>query len=163
MTGQQSTFTCVDGGSNDCSLDANTKYFIYVSGSSGYLASTASNTETLQPAGNGWSIEDAMRRRTSFDLLGSGYAMKIEVEAIPHEELTASSVTATGATLTLNRHIGAWYYKSTTTGQTTCTSAGSASSVSLTLTAGTSYTYSAYSDSTCTSGNLLATAAQFRT
>ena len=159
VKGQQSTFTCADGGSNDCSLDANTKYFIYVSGSSGYLASTASNTETLQPAGNGWSIEDAMRRQTSFDLLGSGYAMKIEVEAIPHEELTASSVTATGATLTLKRHIGDWYYKSTTTGQTTCTSAGSATSVTLTLTAGTSYTYSAYSDSTCTTGNLLATAA----
>ncbi len=163
VKGQQSTFTCAGGGSNDCSLDANTKYFIYVSGSTGYLNSTDSNTETLQPANNGWSIEDAMRRGSNFDLLGNGYAMKIEVEAIPHEELTASSVTATGATLTLNRHIGAWWYKSTTTGQTTCTSAGSATSVTLTLTAGTSYTFSAYSDSTCTSGNLLATAAQFTT
>ena len=159
----QRTFTCVDGGSNDCSLDANTKYFIYVSGSSGYLSSTDSNTETLQPANNGWSIEDAMRRQTSFDLRGDGKALKIKVEAIPHESLTASSVTATGATLTINRHIGAWYYKSTTTGQTTCTSAGSVTSVSLTLTAGTSYTFSAYSDSTCTTTNLLATAAQFTT
>ena len=160
--GQQSTFTCADGGSNDCSLDANTKYFIYVSGSSGYLVSTDSNTETLQPAGNGWSIEDALRRGPDFNLRGDGKAMKIEVEAIPHEELTASSVTATGATLTLKRHIGDWYYKSATTGQTTCTSAGSASSVTLSgLTAGTSYVFSAYSDSTCTTGNLLATAAQF--
>ena len=164
VKGQQSTFTCADGGSNDCSLDANTKYFIYVSGSSGYLVSTASNTETLQPAGNGWSIEDAMRRRTSFDLLGSGYAMKIEVEAVPHEELSVSSVTATGATLTIKRHLGDWYYKSTTTGQTTCTSAGSGTSVSVSgLTGGTSYTFSAYSDSTCTTGNLLATAPSFTT
>ena len=162
--GQQSTFTCADGGSNDCSLDANTKYFIYVSGSSGWLASTDSNTETLQPAGNGWSIEDAMRRRPNFNLRSDGKAMKIEVEAVPHESLTASSVTATGATLTINRHLGAWYYKSTTTGKTTCTSAGSGTSVSVSgLTAGTSYTYSAYSDSTCTTGNLLATAASFTT
>ncbi len=159
----QRTFTCVDGGSNDCSLDANTKYFIYVSGSSGYLSSTDSNTETLQPANNGWSIEDAMRRQTSFDLRGDGKALKIKVEAIPHESLTASNVTATGATLTIKRHLGDWWYKSTTTGQTTCTSAGSGTSVSLTLTAGTSYTFSAYSDSTCTTTNLLATAAQFTT
>ena len=160
---KQSRFTCADGGGNDCSLEANTKYFIYVSGNGSWLVSTASNTETLQPASNGWSIEDALRRQPNFDLASSGYALKIKVEAQPHEELTASSITATGATLTLNRHTGAWYYKSTTTGQTTCTSAGSATSVTLTLTSGTSYTFSAYSDSTCTTGNLLATAAEFTT
>ena len=78
--------------------------------------------------------------------------------------LTASNVTATGATLSIGGHSGAWWYKSATTGKTACTSAGSNASVSVTgLTAGTSYVFSAYSDSTCTSGNLLATASSFTT
>ncbi len=78
--------------------------------------------------------------------------------------LTASNVTATGATLTIGGHSGVWWYKSATTGKTTCTSVGNTSSVSVTgLTAGTSYVFSAYSNSTCTSGNLLATASSFTT
>ena len=79
--------------------------------------------------------------------------------------LTVSGVTATGATLTIANYTGAWYYKHTNTGAT-CdgpVSAGTSAKNLTGLTAGTSYTYSAYSDATCTTGNLLATAAQFTT
>ena len=70
---------------------------------------------------------------------------------------------ATTATLTIANYTGDWYYKHTNTGAT-CEGPVSGTSKDLTgLTANTSYTYSAYSDSGCTSGNLLATAAQFTT
>ena len=79
-------------------------------------------------------------------------------------ELAASNVTATGATLTLAGHTAnaEWWYKSTTTGQKTCTSAGTGTSVTLTgLDEGESYTYSAYSNDTC--ATVIATAATFKT
>ncbi len=79
--------------------------------------------------------------------------------------LSAGSITATSATLTIAGHTAAWYYKSTTTGQTTCTSvAANTSSVTLSdLSPGASYTFSAYSDSACTTANLMAAAAAFTT
>ena len=77
--------------------------------------------------------------------------------------LTASSITVTGATLTIAGHSGNWYYKHTNTGAT-CEGPVSGLTKAVTgLDAGTSYTYSAYSDNTCTTGNLLATASQFTT
>ncbi len=79
--------------------------------------------------------------------------------------LNVSNIAATTATLTIANHTGAWYYKHTNTGAT-CDGpvAAGTSSVDLTgLTEGTAYTYSAYSDSSCTTGNLLATAAAFTT
>ena len=79
--------------------------------------------------------------------------------------LTSSSVTQTGATLTISsEHTGAWYYKATTGPHTTCQGPVSTSSVTLTgLSGNATYTYSAYSDSTCTNANKLATAAAFTT
>ena len=78
--------------------------------------------------------------------------------------LTSSSVTATTATLTIAGHSGDWYYKATTGPHTDCQSVVSAGTDNTGLTglaANTSYTYSAYSDSQCST--LLATAAQFTT
>ena len=65
--------------------------------------------------------------------------------------LTAGSVTDTTATLTLTNHTGNWYYKRTApTPAGSCSSAQTTTSVNLTsLTAGTAYTYKAYSDSAC--------------
>ena len=237
----QRTFTCdAANTNNDCSLAANTAYFIYISGSnSGYLRTTDSNEQALAPSENGWSIEDAARQWPNFNLESSGKAMKISVSATtvarasltvtptsltigdytgswwykadtgPHAacqgpvsgtsqaisgltsgatytykayadsackvllataaafttpSLTASSITATGATLTIANHADAWRYKATSGPHTTCQPevAAGTSTASLTgLTAGTSYTYSAYSDSSC--NNLLATAASFTT
>ncbi len=65
-------------------------------------------------------------------------------------QLTASNVTATTATLTIDGHSGDWWYKSATTGKTTCTSARAASSANVTgLTHNTTYAFTAYSDDTC--------------
>ena len=77
--------------------------------------------------------------------------------------LTASSVEATTATLTIANHTGNWYHKYTTPSSGTCSSAAvTTTTANLTgLTPGTSYTYKAYSDSSC--GTVLATASAFLT
>ena len=78
-------------------------------------------------------------------------------------QLTASSVTRTGATLTIGRHTAAWWYKSATTGKTTCESVaeGTAATNVTGLTAATSYTFTAYSNAACTTA--LASASAFYT
>ena len=80
--------------------------------------------------------------------------------AFPKNKLIASSLTATGVTLTVSGHSGQWWYKATT-GITTCTSAGSNASTSVTLAASTGYTFTAYSDNTC--GTAIGTALPFTT
>ena len=78
--------------------------------------------------------------------------------------LTASNVTATSATLTLTGSTAAWYYKytvpSTPAGTCTYVSAYRAGTPG-NLAPGTTYTFKAYSDSSCTTE--LATAASFTT
>ena len=65
------------------------------------------------------------------------------------DSLTAGSIGETSAILT--NYKGSWYYKETAPSTGTCSSAGAGVSVNLTgLTAGTSYTYKAYSENTCT-------------
>ena len=65
--------------------------------------------------------------------------------------LTATEVAATSANLNLFNHAGDWYYKHTTPAGGTCsTSAVSGTTADVTeLTAGTTYTFKAYSDSAC--------------
>ena len=66
--------------------------------------------------------------------------------------LAASSITATAATLTLSEQAGAWYYLADTGPDSTCqgpVSAGTSTEALSGLTAGTTYTYGAYSDSGC--------------
>ena len=65
--------------------------------------------------------------------------------------LSASAVTTTTATLTIVGHTGNWYVKETAPSTGTCSSAISGTTHALsTLTAGTTYTYKAYSDASCT-------------
>ena len=77
----------------------------------------------------------------------------------PTKRLAASSITATAATLTLHWHTDAWWYERTagSPADTTCYSVGAGTTTAdLTgLTAGTDYTYTAYSDSSCTDANKL--------
>ena len=66
--------------------------------------------------------------------------------------LSVSKVSSTTATLTIEGHTGAWYYKYSVpaTPAGTCSWPDRSGSASLTgLTPGTSYTFKAYSDSTC--------------
>ena len=78
-----------------------------------------------------------------------------ESAVIPPITLTAGSITATGATLTIAGHSGSWYVKEISPATNgSCSSAISGATKSLSsLTAGTWYTYRAYSDSTCTDAN----------
>ena len=81
--------------------------------------------------------------------------------------LTASNIGATGATLTIGNHGGAWYYKHTTpaTGPgASCSSEvalGTATATVSNLAADTAHVFKAYSDSSCSA--LLATASSFTT
>ena len=94
---------------------------------------------------------------------GTGPVSDASTAAAPADEtLTAGSVTHDAATLTLTNYSGNWYYKEAS--GTCSTNAVSTTSVDLDGLAGnTSYTYSAYSDSGCTSSKLLATASAFLT
>ena len=76
--------------------------------------------------------------------------------------LAASSITVSGATLTINGHSGSWWYKANQGPHSTCQSGGSTSnntdSETLSgLSAATEYTYTAYSASGCAAANLVAT------
>ena len=82
----------------------------------------------------------------------------------PNPAVTVSNIGVTAATLTMAHHSGNWYYKADTSPDNTCQGPVSGSSKALTsLSPHTSYTYSAYSDSACTTANLLATATAFTT
>ncbi len=64
--------------------------------------------------------------------------------------LTAGTVTQTTARLTLANHTGNWYHKESAPGAGACSSAVSGTTADLSnLTGGGSYTWKAYSDSTC--------------
>ena len=80
--------------------------------------------------------------------------------------LTVSEVTTTNATLTLSGHSGAWYYQANAAPHTACTAAPTnATEIAFrgVLTPGTVYTYSAYTDSSCSAANKLTTASAFTT
>ena len=80
------------------------------------------------------------------------------------ETLTVTNIGATGATLTIGNHGGAWRHKYTSPNGGTCSSevaAGTSSATVSTLTADTAYTFKAYSDGTCATE--LATASSFTT
>ena len=77
--------------------------------------------------------------------------------------LTVSSVTHHSATLTIGNHTGDWYYKATTptSGVCSATAVATASLDLADLAGNTSYTFKAYSNSTCATE--LATASAFLT
>ena len=164
-------YTCSGSG---CALLPDTTYFVQFKATAGtddsnayFMRSADSDEETQVPDENGWSLAnqtEIYQQNNNGWNLTFGDTNKIKIAATVNPTLTASSITTTTATLTLANHTGAWYYQATTGPHTTCQAAVAAgtTTASLTgLTAGTSYVYSAYSDSTCST--LLATAASFTT
>ena len=117
--------------------------------------------------GTDYSIDDTKEydiRICSTNATGRGCTLAPWIK--PTTLLSVSGVKATGATLTIINHRDAWYYKATSGPHTTCqgpVAAGTSNQSLSGLTVGNSYTYSAYSDSTCTDANKLATAAEFTT
>ena len=94
---------------------------------------------------------------------GAGPASDASFSVAPVEPtLTASGVTHNSATLTIRNYILDWYYNYTSPqGGTTCSFAYGSDSGTVTaaptgLAGNTSYTFKAYSDSSCTSANELA-------
>ena len=87
---------------------------------------------------------------------------EIASESIDTRGLAASAATATGMKLTLADHSGSWYHKHATGTCSATAVTGPTASVT-DLTAGTSYTFSAYGDGSCTAANRLATAAAHAT
>ena len=163
------TVTCSGSG---CSLSRNTTYFIVASNvdvGTGYSwAVSTSETETAQPSGNGWSVGFGHYKQGGRDSIWGSYSdwNPAEIVFATNPSLTAGSIAATSATLSIANHHEAWYYKATSGPHTSCqgpVSAGTSSASLTGLAINTSYTYSAYSDSTCTNANKLATAAEFTT
>ena len=76
----------------------------------------------------------------------------------PGAKLTAAAVASTTATLYLGAHTGAWWYKQTSGSGGVCTSvsAGTRTAALGSLTAGTSYTYTAYGKDGCANADELA-------
>ena len=166
------TYACSGSG---CDLSANTTYFVVMSaptttGIASYYnwKLTTSDDESLWPSSSNWSIAEAGRYKSGSNAWAAIEFSRTGVLHIAAEskapKLTVSNITATGATLTIANHTTAWYYKATSGPHTACqseVSAGTDSKAISGLTAGTSYTYSAYSDNGCST--LLATAAAFTT
>ena len=75
-------------------------------------------------------------------------------------DLTASEISGSGATLKVVRYTGTWYYKATTGPHTSCSSAVLASTIATIdgLNPATSYTYTAYSNSACTTASKIGSA-----
>ena len=116
---------------------------------SGALTFTQSNYATAQSVTvTGVAAGSAT---VSHTVSGGGYGSAAAADvAVTVSSLTAGSVEAATATLTLAGHAGAWWLKRTTPADTTCKSKGTTKTEDLTgLSSNTSYTYKAYSDNTC--------------
>ena len=162
------TYTC---SGNGCALAANTTYLVVMSAPDAtasdryYWLSTPNDTETLAPSSNGWSIENAAVAKSdsnAWSVLAGGSAAQIKVTALPKPglNLTGVSFNGTTATVTLTGHLGDWWLKQTSpTPAGACTAGESDYSHALSsLTAGTAYTYKAYSDSGCSTANEIGSA-----
>ena len=154
------TYTC---SGNSCALAANTTYHLVFSADNGSntgnahiysWSTTSSTTETRTPSNNGWSIADSYSYSensgaTWYSVIGGNIGQfSVNAEIIT---LTASMVEDNTATLTITNNPSNWYYQYTSPSGGTCsTNAVSTTTVNLTgLTSGTSYTFKAYSDSSC--------------
>ena len=150
--------TCVASATNDCSLDADETYFLVMNALNSSLSaaykwpSWTSTSEDIWPANSDWEIANDGRSKfaNTWSSAGTNITFPIHVSADNKGTLSASSITSTGATLTLNGYSGTnWYYKHNGSGAT-CSSAQTGTSAAVTgLTQGTSYTFTAYDGSSC--------------
>ena len=150
------TFYCI----SSCRLSANTTYHLALESSGEGVSTlsyrwptTASDDETVTSVNSGWAIGDASSKATGGVWTASADTKsgRFSVRAAPVSSyILPSSVTGTSTSLTLYGHTGNWYYKANKAPHTTCSTAQSGDTASLTgLTAGTEYTYTAYRNSNC--------------
>ena len=142
---------------SSCGLSANTTYHLALEvseeGSFVRWPRTASDDETVTSVSSGWSIGDTSSKAISGVWTASADTKsgRFSVRAAPVSPyMLPSSVNGDSATLTMYGHTGNWYYKANKVPHTTCYTAQSTNTASLTgLTAGTEYTYTAYRYSNC--------------
>ena len=160
-------YTCSGAG---CSVWGSTTYWLVLSaannnGSHNYKwRVTISDNETTVPSSGstvaGWSIGNTGKNKLDnnawADLTG-GISGTFKVVALENPTLlTATSLTATTATLAIGNYNLAWWYQRTIpSGDATCHSvtAGTTTDTLTGLTSGTSYTYKAYDKSGCASAD----------
>ena len=161
----QITYTC----SGSCSVAGSTVYYVVITGTGSgsqnayFWDTTAATTETNSPSSFGWSIADDARVYYNNGWnTQTNWTGLFQVTATKNPNLTTSDIIANGATLNIDNYTGVWYYKATSGPDATCQGPVNGTSEDVRgLTKGGAYTYSAYSDSGCTT--LLATAAAFTT
>ena len=153
------TYTCSGAG---CQLESDKTYFVVMTtpdtSGNAYFSwrENASNSETTTPSGNGWSIADGGAESSyqgQTPTWSTGTSSGLMKVAATVNGLTASSISATGATLTLGGHTGTWYYQgiSGTSASTTCVTVSTGTTATLTnLTVNNLYGYTAYSGANCT-------------
>ena len=91
---------------------------------------------------------------------GTGPESNASTATAPQDETLTISNPTTSLKLTITNHPGDWYYKHTIPSGGTCSTVVSAgTTTAIGLIANTTYTFKAYSNSTCTTANVLATAA----
>ena len=157
-TWTDTTVTCSGSG---CSLSPNTTYFVIASSvdaSTAYSWSVStSETKTAEPSSNGWSVGFGHFKPTERDSVWKSHGdwNIAEIVFATVTSLTASNVTSTSATLTIKGHTDDWYHKYTSPSGGTCSGPVTGTSATVTLIAGTSYTFAAYRDASC--NNLLGT------
>ena len=164
------TFTCSGSG---CKLSKDSTYYVIASSNEAppayAWAYATTEDEDALPSGNGWSVgyshyKETNRSWKSWATADAGDWNIAKFVFAPAPTLSASNLTGTGATLTITNHNDAWYYQATTAPHDTCQGPVNGASTTLSgLSAGTAYTYTAYSDSGCTSGNELTAQKAFTT
>ncbi len=157
----QVEFTCdATNTNNDCTLSGDASYFVHVSATSsaGSLDNTDSDGQTLVPSGNGWSIENtATSKSGSTWTTHTSASMMIKVEATPQATLSAGSIEDDSATLTMKYHSGDWWLKADKGFfSVNCERvSGTSANLNNRLYKQTTYVFTAYSDSGCTTANAL--------
>ena len=156
----QYTYVC----SANCALAKDTTYFLVLSvtGNGGHRwATTTSDAETNDPAGNGWAIGNVIKEET---YTGSGVwnddsfgeTGRFRVAAKAGAGLGAANITPTTATLHVSNYNGGWWYQGGQSGAN-CTSVDSGTTTARVtgLSPSTSYTYTAYDAAGCNAADEL--------
>ena len=155
-----------------CELAPETTYFVVLSAPGSAAGSyyewklVGDDAQNVVPANNGWTLADVSRRNWGATVdQDSGWGPipgfmsgVVKIWATRTEaRLTPISAAPTSATLALAGHTGAWSVKRTAPTGGSCANVASGSTASARgLTAGTTYTFKAYSGSGCATANEIA-------
>ena len=116
----------------------------------GQVDTATSHTVTISNTSSSYTVDNTKTYLIQITSKNTWGQARMLAPPVPPATLQASSVSQTGATLTLSGYSPtSWYLKRTTPADTNCKSKTTATETLSTLTSGASYTYKAYSDSNC--------------